>query len=306
MRMPGLVAGMATLRPAISPSDADRPAAPAGELCGGISAYREGVTVSEGQLSPGLPYLRLGHGPPLVLASGLTARHANPTGVMRRGMLSAAAPFAQDFTVYLVNRKAGLAPGATMSDIAGHYATAIEHDIGEPVMLHGTSTGGSVALQLALDHPHLVRRLVLASAACRLGPQGRYVQAELARLVQAGRLRQAYVPSAEVAAPRALRYPARAAAWLFGPLMLARDPSDMLITIAAEDAFDAEPSLGKVTAPTLVLGGSADPFYTEDLFRRTAAGVPYGRCVIFRGKGHLYAAVSAASARTSLGFLLAP
>ena len=49
--------------------------------------------------------------------------------------------------------------------------------------------------------------------------------------------------------------PARALAWLAGPSMSAEDPSDMLIVIAAEDGFDAEPDLSRVAAPTLVVGG---------------------------------------------------
>jgi pimeloyl-ACP methyl ester carboxylesterase len=52
-----------------------------------------------------------------------------------------------------------------MSDIAGHLASAIEHDLGQPVFLQGTSTGGSVALQLAVDRPDLVRRLVVVRRA---------------------------------------------------------------------------------------------------------------------------------------------
>ena len=131
------------------------------------------VAVTEGTLSTGLPYLRLGQGPPLVMASGLSPEHTNPTGIWRRIYLSSALPFAEHFTVYLANRRVGLEPGATMSDIAADYAGAIEQDIGQPVMLHGTSTGGSVALQLAIEHPGLVQRLVLASAACRLSPLGR-------------------------------------------------------------------------------------------------------------------------------------
>ena len=112
-------------------------------------------------------------------------------------------PFAGHFTVYGANRKPGLAPGTTMSDIAGHYAEAIEHDIGEPVLLLGASTGGSVSLQLAIDRPDLVRRLVVRASACRLSPRGRHIQAELARFTKAGDHRRAWAPLAEAAAPRA-------------------------------------------------------------------------------------------------------
>lgn len=262
------------------------------------------ATVTEGMLSPGLPYLRLGEGPPLVMASGLTPEHANPTGAWRRMYLAQAAPFADHFTVYLVNRKVGLTPKSTMGDIAADYALAIEKDIGEPVMLHGASTGGSVGLQLAIDYPELVQRLVLAPGACRLSPRGRQEQAALARLIKNGEMRQAGAFMVEMAAATPLRYPARALGWLAGPSLLADDPSDMLITIQAEDAFDAEPELHRVEAPALVLGGTADYTYSEDLFKRTADGIPHGRAVLFAGKGHLYATSSKAASSTALGFFL--
>jgi hypothetical protein len=85
------------------------------------------------------------------MAPGLSAEHANPTGLVRRVSLSSAGPFAGHFTVYLVNRKAGLAPGSTMSDIAGDYAKAIEDGIGEPVALHGTSTVWDSITRSGLD-----------------------------------------------------------------------------------------------------------------------------------------------------------
>ena len=115
---------------------------------------------SAGFLHDNAPYLKIGQGPPLVLVPGLTPAHDVPRGWQRQAALASARPLARDFTVYVVNRRQGLQPGESMSDIAGHLANAIEHDLGQPVFLQGTSTGGSVALQLAVDRPDLVRRLV--------------------------------------------------------------------------------------------------------------------------------------------------
>jgi pimeloyl-ACP methyl ester carboxylesterase len=260
--------------------------------------------VTEGRLSARLPYLRLGQGPPLVMALGGAGEHANPAGFMRRMSLFTAAPFARHFTVYVTSRKPGLALGCTMADIAADFATAIENEIREPVAFYGISAGGSVALQLAIGYPRLVRRLVLAAAACRLAPADRQMLAEVARLVREGDSRRASALVARALAPRPLRYPTAALAWLANPLAVG-NPDDMLITNAAAVAFDAEPELHRVRAPTLVMGGSTDPYYSEDLFRRTGAGIPGGRAVIFPGKGHLYASSSPSAANIGLGFLLA-
>jgi hypothetical protein len=104
----------------------------------------EGVAaVMEGRLPAGLPYLRLGQGPPLVMALGGVAEHANPVGAGRRVSLATAARFAEHFTVYVTSRKPGLAPGTTMADIAADYAAAIGEEFGGPVAFHGTSAGGA-------------------------------------------------------------------------------------------------------------------------------------------------------------------
>jgi pimeloyl-ACP methyl ester carboxylesterase len=260
--------------------------------------------VTEGQFSTGVPYLRLGEGPPLLAASGLTSTHANPSGMPRRMGLAWSAPFAEHFTVYLANRRPGMPEGVTMADLARDYAESIEQDIGEPVALHGTSTGGSVALQLAIDRPDLVRRMVVAAAACRLSEHGRAVQAELARLGQEGDGRGTAALLFGEMSPAPLRRPARALGWLVGGSFAPGDPTDMLRVIAAEDSFDAEPQLGRIEAPSLILGGGADAFYSEDLFRSTAAAIPGGRVVILPGKSHLHVAGSKVPAAIGLGFLL--
>ena len=90
-----------------------------------------------------------------------------------------------------------------------------------------------------------------------------------------------------------------------GRSFIASDPSDMLFTLAAEDVFDVESRLTRIRAPTLVLGGTDDVFYSEDLFRRTAEGIPNGKAVIFPGKSHVQVAGSKVAAGIALGYLLA-
>jgi len=100
-----------------------------------------------GFLHGDIPYLKIGQGPPLVMVQGLSPEHNVRKRWERRMALSYARPLARHFTVYSVSRKRGLKPGESMSDIAGHLVSAIEHDLNEPVSLQGTSTGGSVALR---------------------------------------------------------------------------------------------------------------------------------------------------------------
>jgi pimeloyl-ACP methyl ester carboxylesterase len=258
-----------------------------------------------GFLYDDVPYLKMGEGPPLVMVQGLSPEHAVPKGWERRMVHSLVTPLARHFTVYAVTRKRGLEPGESMSDIAGHLARAIEHDIGEPVSLQGTSTGGSVVLQLAVDRPDLVRRLVVTASAYRLGRRGRWEQAEMARLTRARDGTEAWAFLMTSQAPRPLQGPLRPLARLAVGSMAPDDPTDMLVTLDAEDVFDVEADLPRITAPTLVIGGSRDPFYPRQLFEGTAAGVPDGRVHIFEGWGHMRTCVSRATTNLTLGFMLA-
>jgi pimeloyl-ACP methyl ester carboxylesterase len=56
----------------------------------------------------------------------------------------------------------------------------------------------------------------------------------------------------------------------------------MLVKVAAEDAFDACPQLHRITAPTLLVVGSRDRFYSPELFRETAERIPAGRLRLYR------------------------
>ena len=98
------------------------------------------------------------------------------------------------------------------------------------------------------------------------------------------------------------------AAWAIGPLMFGnpKDLSDMIVTLRAEDVFDASPELHKITAKTLVVCGERDPFYSPELFRATADGIPNARLVMYEGKGHVGALSGKAFPRDVLAFLEGP
>jgi pimeloyl-ACP methyl ester carboxylesterase len=259
--------------------------------------------VREGLLAGGLPYLAVGQGPPLVVLSGFTAEHANPTGAARRFYLQPLKPLARHFTVYLVNRKPGLEPGATMADLAGHYAQALERTFAGPVAIVGISTGGSIAQQFAIDHPQLVGRLVLVAAACRLGPAGRRMQRDLARFTLAGQPRRAWAATGpELATTTAGGRLYVALLWLLGPRLGPKDPADMLVVIDAEDRFDAAAQLHRITAPTLIIAGERDGNYTPELFRETAERIPGARLRLYPGKGH--APIATLAHKPAVGELL--
>ena len=63
----------------------------------------------------------------------------------------------------------------------------------------------------------------------------------------------------------------------------------MLVTLEAECTLDVGADLARVSAPTLVVGGTKDVFYPRDVLEDTASGIVDGRAHLFEGWGHLRA-----------------
>lgn len=241
--------------------------------------------VKTGTLEHGLPYLALGAGRPLVYLRWFTPDHANPTGCMREAEVKMLAPLAQHFRVYAVNRAPGMAEGTTMRDIAGQHAEALAAEFGGPVDVLGVSSGGSVGLQLAADYPTSVRKLVVAAAGYRLEDAARASQMRYATAAARGRRALHLMAPAIFSSPLLTRL-VGAGMWLVDPYVRPRNPADTLAFVHAEDTFDISARLGKITAPTLVVGGERDAFYPLANFRRTADGIPNSRLIIYPGATH--------------------
>lgn len=146
-----------------------------------------------GYFESGLPYLRIGSDPRiLVIFEGLGFENKPASGIMLRMYVGSVKLIAQNYTVYSVGRKPGLPAGYSTRDMSDDYATMIRNEFGEPVDIMGTSTGGPIAQHFAVDHPELIRRLVLAMTGYRLTEKGRILQRRVGDLARQGKWRMVY------------------------------------------------------------------------------------------------------------------
>ncbi|WP_166785782.1 MULTISPECIES: alpha/beta hydrolase [Cryobacterium] len=242
-----------------------------------------------GTLLGGMPYLRFGTGTPLVAIPGLAPSYEPTVGYERMFVATMLMPLTIRHRVLRLTPRPGLDPSANMADIARDFADALRLEFPNPVDVMGISTGGSIALQLAADHPDVVKRLIVVCAAYALGPNGRKVQRRVAEETLAGRPRRAgrEMFAAVGSAPRSRV--AAGVGWVMGRRMFGSASPDLITTIRAEDAFNLRDRLREIEAPTLVVGGDQDGFYTPELFRDTAALIPNGRLILYPGQGHLAA-----------------
>ena len=141
---------------------------------------------------------------------------------------------------------------------------ALLHHLGhQSADVIGYSLGGGVALQTAIRHPEVVRRLVLISAPCkRVGWYPEVLagmasmNAEAARSMVGSPPHQAYVR----AAPNPEGWP-----------LLVEKLSELL-----RQDYDWSTALSAITAPTLLVVGDADsvsPQHAVDMFRLLGGGI---------------------------------
>lgn len=238
-----------------------------------------------GYSANGLPYACFGNGTRnLVVFDGLDFRHKPPSGIMLRMSTGYLRGLTNDYRIYFVSRRPGLPPGYSLKDMSDDYAVMIRNELGGAIDIIGVSTGGAIAQYFAIDHPDLVRRLVLAMTGCRQTEQGKELLRKVADLARKRKRRAAYsLLGTAIIRKGIARHVFKWFMWLLGPLYIPADPSDGIVEIEADDRYNLSDRLDKIKADTLVIGGEEDFFYA---IRETAGKIPDARLVLYPNLGH--------------------
>jgi pimeloyl-ACP methyl ester carboxylesterase len=235
-----------------------------------------------------IPWAATGTGPPLVFLAGLSPVTGVAGDRFAQSILAPVRPLTGTRRVFVLNRRSHLPERLTMTALAAEHADALRSYFPDPVDLIGLSTGGSIAQQLAAEHPDTIRRLVLVSTACRLGPVGRSMQAAIAVELRTGQIRRAAAIAVAGLFPRAGLI-ARGVGRVAGPRLIpnATAAADLAATLEAEDGFDLANCRSAIQAPTLIIAGGRDRYYSPALFDETAELIPNSRLSMYPNKGHL-------------------
>ena len=238
-----------------------------------------------GYSANGLPYACFGNGTRnLVIFGGLDFRHKPPSGIIQRMTYGYLRGLTNDYRIYIVSRRPGLPRGYSLKDMSDNYAVMIKNELGGAADIIGVSTGGSIAQHFAIDHPDLVRHLVLAMTGFQLTAEGKELQTKVADLARKGKRRAASALLGTAIFRRGIaKHFFKWFMWLLGPLMVPADASDGIVEIEAEDRYDLSDHLGRIKADTLVIGGEEDVFYP---IRETAGKIPNARLVLYPNLGH--------------------
>lgn len=179
---------------------------------------------------------------------------------------------------------AAVAPGLEV--VADRLAQAIT-EAGGPVAIVGNGYGSFIALVLALRHPALVDRLVLAGTGAVFDEPGRAAFRGMAVAAQTKGLsaiadvamRRLFAPAFQQANP-ALMAERR-------ERFLATDPAVFTGACAALASLDLRDAVPVLAAPTLILVGEGDEATPPPMARALAGLMPQARLIELPGLAHV-------------------
>ena len=158
---------------------------------------------------------------------------------------------------------------------------------GAPAIVLGNGYGGFVALQMAIRHPGIAGKFVLADCGAAFSEPGREAFRNMAAASKAKGLaaitdvamRRLFAPDFQAAHPDLMADRREA--------FLKTDPEVFRAACEALAELDLRPDLAKVTVPVLVLVGEHDEATPPPMSHELAAGLPQAQLKIIPGCAHV-------------------
>ena len=239
-----------------------------------------------------IPYARIGSGPdPIVVLNGGQdfVRRSSPERTARDAKRIARL-LPRDRAIYVLGYDQAPPAGYAIDTIVGDVERILREEIG-PAALMGISFGGFAAARLAA-RTDLVTELILMVNAHRVSPEGRRSIDRQIESAWAGDF-DSFVNEFVVAFRRPWFN------WLIGARLkrerrrlheTMNDPVTIVrsLNAVANEDFGSDPSwLSRITAPTLIVGGTKDIFFDAAALEETARMIPSAQLKLFRHETHM-------------------
>ena len=207
-----------------------------------------------------IDYVRFGKGKkPMIIIPGLNTRDVKGAGF---GLWYMYRMFAKDYTVYCIDKRREVPEGFTTRQIAEDYAAAMKSLAIENAYVFGVSHGGMIAQYMAIEHPELVKKLVLAVTASRVNDTIRSCISRWVDMTERKDYKALNIDTMETMYSKEYN---RKNKLLIAIMVAALKPANPLKFIRLAKSIltvDTYDRLNEIRCPVLVLGGKLDQVVT--------------------------------------------
>jgi len=251
--------------------------------------------VETGLLAGKIPYIRGGSGPKHALVffggNALFKRLDRSSDPGRyAGQIAGLLPEGFRFTILGYEET----PPAdyTIDTIVRDMAPLVRDHLGKPDLVIGISFGGFVAQRFAAEHPDLVKRLVLLVSGHRFSEEGWAAMGRQFKSLETGDFHSLVTDSVLLFRRPWYNWLVRLKFWKDRNRLASEFKDATLIlrsyrSLFSEDFARNSDFARRISAPTLVIGGTADQFFGTQIFRETAEMIPGARVVLFEHETHM-------------------
>lgn len=194
--------------------------------------------------------------------------------------------FFDRYTVYMFSRKEELPSDYSIREMANDQAEAMKMIGINKACIMGVSQGGMIAQYLAIDHPELVDKLVLAVTAPAATDVLKAAVMKWIDCAKQGNHRELMIDTAEKSYSPAYLRKYRKLYPIIGAVARPANYDRFFVNCRAILGFDASSELNKITCPTLIIGGETDQTVgaaaSYDLKSQIAGSTLY----VYEGLGH--------------------
>ena len=203
-----------------------------------------------------MDYCRFGHGEKtFVILPGLSVQSVMP---LADAVAEAYSILADDYTVYLFDRRKEIPDTYTVHDMARDTIAAFKALGLEEVYLFGTSQSGMIAMTIAIEEPNMVRKLVLGSTAARMNPERYRKVEEWVQMAKTGNAEELYQAFGEAVYPRPVYEQYKGFLTESAKEVTKTELGRFIILAEGMKEFDVTSRLKEITCPVLVLGSRDD------------------------------------------------
>ncbi len=246
-------------------------------------------TALSGILDCGLPYASLGDGDrDLVIFDAVRISNRPLEGLRLQGARDAYEDYLDHRRIHIIERRPEMPIDYDVTDMVADYERGVPELARLPVDLLGIGGGGLMALRYAARNPGHVRTLTLLSSAHRMSDEGRARTGRWVSWAEELRWRRIHAGFMSSMFTNPL------AGALFGGIaFLAPDavgttdyPWDFIVGHRAVMDADCASDALEVQAPTLIITGALDLFFTPTLAEETSTMISGSRLSIYPREGH--------------------
>lgn len=248
-----------------------------------IKNARNGQVALDGAV---MDYAAFGHGrKSLIVLPGLSDGLATVRG--KAALLAKPyKPLYKEYTAYMFSRRDPLPEGFTIKDMADDMAEALKRLGIEKTSVMGVSQGGMIAQFFAADHPEMTEKLIIAVSAPAVNDIIRENVSGWISMAERGDHKALMIDTAEKSYSEEYLKKYRSFYPLLGKIGKPKSYDRFLVNAKAILAFDERAELGRISCPTLIIGGTEDKIVGSAGSDELREGIGGSRQYMYEGLGH--------------------